>query len=187
MNAIFAAAKEVCDFMKKRRWKFCVIGGLAVQRWGEVRATQDADLTLLTGFGEEEKFVGPLLEKFQGRRGDARAFALAHRVLALRAGNGKDIDVSLGALPFEIAMLRRATPFKFAPGIILPTCSAEDLFVMKAFAARPLDWIDAEGIAVRQSGALNKRYVLRHLSDLCLLKEAPEILDRARHLLEETS
>jgi len=34
MNAIFAAAKEVCDFMKKRRWKFCVIGGLAVQRWG---------------------------------------------------------------------------------------------------------------------------------------------------------
>jgi hypothetical protein len=36
---------------------------------------------------------------------------------------------------------------------------AEDLFVMKAFAARPLDWIDAEGIAVRQAGALNQRYI----------------------------
>jgi hypothetical protein len=34
---------------------------------------------------------------------------------------------------------------------------AEDLFVMKAFAARPLDWIDAEGIAVRQAGALNQQ------------------------------
>ncbi len=54
MNAIFTAAKEVCDFMKARRWKFCVIGGLAVQRWGEPRLTQDADLTLLTGFEHEE-------------------------------------------------------------------------------------------------------------------------------------
>jgi hypothetical protein len=32
---------------------------------------------------------------------------------------------------------------EFAPDIILPTCSAEDLFVMKAFASRPQDWIDA--------------------------------------------
>jgi hypothetical protein len=23
MNALFAAAKEVCDFMQARRWKFC--------------------------------------------------------------------------------------------------------------------------------------------------------------------
>ncbi len=49
MNALFTAAKEVCDFMQARRWKFCVIGGLAVHRWGEPRLTQDADLTLLTG------------------------------------------------------------------------------------------------------------------------------------------
>jgi hypothetical protein len=40
MNALFEAAKEVADFMKARRWKFCVIGGLAVQRWGEPRLTR---------------------------------------------------------------------------------------------------------------------------------------------------
>ncbi len=40
MNALFAAAKEICDFMKARRCKFCVIGGLAVQRWREPRLTQ---------------------------------------------------------------------------------------------------------------------------------------------------
>ncbi len=51
MNALFEAAKEVCDFMKARHWEFCVIGGLAVQRWGELRTTLDADLTLFTGFG----------------------------------------------------------------------------------------------------------------------------------------
>lgn len=55
MNAIFEAAREVCEFMEVRDWKFCVIGGLAAQRWGEPRATQAADLALLTGLGDEER------------------------------------------------------------------------------------------------------------------------------------
>ena len=163
MNALFIAAKEVADFMKARRWKFCVIGGLAVQRWGEPRLTRDADLTLLTGFGEEERFADALLERFQGRRPDARAFALTNRVLLLRASNGKDVDVSFGALNFEVSMLKRATPFEFDVGLVLPTCSAADLFVMKAFAARPQDWLDAEGIAVRQGRSLNRAHILKHL------------------------
>ena len=184
MNALFAAAKEVCDFMKARRWKFCVIGGLAVQRWGEPRLTRDADLTLLTDFGEEETFADALLDQFEGRRPDARAFSLVNRVLLIRASNGKDVDVSFGALDFEIAMLKRATPFAFADGVTLPTCSAEDLFVMKAFAAREQDWLDARGIAVRQGQNLNKSYILKHLTDLCDLKETPEIVLKARRILE---
>jgi len=183
MNAIFTAAKEVADFMAARRWDFCIIGGLAVQRWGEPRLTQDADLTVLTGFGQEESFVRPLLERFQGRRPDALAFALAHRVLVIRASNHKDVDIALGGLRFEISMLKRASPFEFAPGLVLPTCSAEDLFIMKAFAGRPLDWIDAQGIVVRQSNRLDTRYILRHLTELCELKETPETVERARDLL----
>jgi len=54
----------------------CFIGGIAVQRWGEPRFTADADLTLLTGVGGEEKFIDPLLSHFRPRRSDARtAFA----------------------------------------------------------------------------------------------------------------
>ncbi len=157
MNALFVAAKDVADFMATRRWKFCVIGGLAVQRWGEPRLTRDADLTLLTGFGDEERFADALLGRFQGRRPDARAFALLNRVLLLRASNGA--DVSFGALAFEVSMLRRATPFAFHAGLVLPTCSAEDLFVMKAFAGRPQDWLDAQGIVVRQGKSLNRAYI----------------------------
>lgn len=184
MNALFEAAKEVCDFMKARRWKFCVIGGLAVQRWGEPRLTRDADLTLLTGVGEEETFADALLKRFTGRRADARAFALRNRVLLLRASNGKDVDVSFGALDFEFAMLKRATPFEFDAGVVLPTCSAEDLFVMKAFAAREQDWLDARSIAVRQGKTLNRTYILKHLTLLCELKETPEIVAQARRILE---
>ena len=182
MNALFAAAKEVCDFMTSRRWTFCVIGGLAVQRWGEPRATLDADLALLTGFGDEEPYVTALLDAFASRIGDGRRFALTHRVLLLDASNGKPIDVSLGALPFEASMMRRAVGVEFCPGLRLPCCTAEDLFVMKAFAARPRDWLDAESIVVRQE-RLDRPYVLEQLAALCELKEAPEIVDRAKRLL----
>jgi hypothetical protein len=183
MNSLYDAAKEISDFMTARKWEFCVIGGLAVVRWGEPRTTVDADLTLLTGFGEEESFAETLLEHFKARVPDAVCFAVKNRVLLLRASNGKDLDVSFGALPFEQEMMKRASEFEFSPGIRLLTCSAEDLFIMKAFASRAKDWIDAEGIAVRQKGRLNKRYILKHLEQLCEVRETPEIVERAKKLL----
>ena len=60
----------------------------------------------------------------------------------------------------------------------------QDVDLMKAFAARPIDWGDVRGIVERQKGKLNNAYILRHLEVLAELKEAPEILTRARQLLE---
>ena len=53
-------------------------------RWGEPRTTADADLTLLTGFGGEERFVDAILASFQSRRDDARELALTRRVPSRR-------------------------------------------------------------------------------------------------------
>lgn len=181
MNALFEAAREVGEFMTARRWEFCIIGGLAVQRWGEPRTTLDADMTLLTGWGEEEAFVTAILDRFESRLPDGLAFALSRRVLLIRASNGRDVDISLGALPFETDMIRRATPVEFAPGVVLPCCTAEDLIIMKAFAARGRDWLDVESIVIRQK-SLDSAYILAHLTDLCELKESPDILERAKAL-----
>lgn len=71
--------------MSARGWEFCVIGGLAVQRWGEPRTTLDADLTLFTGIGEEEQYATALLGRFSSRMTDALTFALSRRVLLLSA------------------------------------------------------------------------------------------------------
>ena len=57
MTEVFDAALEMQAFLSARRWPFCFIGGIAVQRWGEQRSTDDVDLTLLTGFSGEEAFV----------------------------------------------------------------------------------------------------------------------------------
>ena len=187
MNDLLIAAKEIRDFMAERRWSFCVIGGLAVARWGEARATQDVDLALLTGFGNEPPFVESLLSQFSPRFEDTRDFALAHRVVLLYAANGVPLDITLAALPYEEEMMSRATPYLFAEGLELPTCSAEDLFIMKAFASRPKDWMDAEGIAIRQGRKLDNGYILSMLEQLSDAVSRPEIIQTARQVLEHQS
>lgn len=67
MNDLVDLAYELQNFFKEKGWKFCFIGGLAIQRWGMPRLTDDVDITLLTGFGNEEKFIYPILEKFKGK------------------------------------------------------------------------------------------------------------------------
>jgi len=182
MNPIFEAALEVQQFIQQRRWRFCIIGGLALQRWGEPRGTVDVDLTLLTGFGTEEAFVGQLLSHFRPRRPDAAEFALRARVLLLHAANGVGVDIALAGSHFEEQVVSRATPFLFAPGVSLITCSAEDLVVLKAFAGRGQDWVDVEGILVRQGESLDWGYIVRQLRPLCELKDDPEILPRLEKL-----
>ena len=55
--------------------------------------------------------------------------------LHFRSVSGVGIDVALGALPFEESVVARANRFAFPGDVALRTCSAEDLVVLKAFAA----------------------------------------------------
>jgi hypothetical protein len=187
MKDLFVLAKQVQEFLDSRRWRSCLIGGLAVQRWGEPRLTRDVDVTLLTGLGEEESFVDEISRRFAFRIPEGRAFALAHRVMLLAAEDGTEIDLALGGLPFEADTVERASDYEFYPDMVLRTCSAEDLIVMKAFAGREQDWGDVKGVIVRQGDGLDWRLIRAELRPLCELKEAPETLDqleRVRKRLE---
>ncbi|MGD0620777.1 MAG: hypothetical protein ABSB67_24380 [Bryobacteraceae bacterium] len=57
MIDLFTAAKQLQDFCDRQGWQSCFIGGIAMQRWCEPRVTRDIDLTLLAGFGDEERFA----------------------------------------------------------------------------------------------------------------------------------
>ena len=175
LNPIYEAAHEVQSFCIVHGWKLCFIGGVAVQRWGEPRVTLDADLTLLTGFGDENSFITPLLEEFAARRPDADQFARANRVLLLTASNNIPIDIGLGALPFEENTIERASRFDVGKNRFLITCCAEDLVVHKAFANRINDWADLDRILMRQRGKLNFELIWRELRPLIELKEMPEM------------
>ena len=176
MIEVIRAAAELQTLCQSQGWRFCFIGGLALQRWGEPRETIDVDLTLLTGFGGEEAFVRKLLEHYEARIADAIDFALTRRMLLARAPSGVGLDIALGGLPFEESVVARSSLFAFQSEMHLRTCSAEDLIVMKAFAARAKDWLDVEGIIVRQTGKLDWSYIRSQLQPLAELKETPEII-----------
>ena len=180
MTALIQAAAGLQAVCEANRWRFCFIGGLAVQRWGEPRETVDVDLTLLTGFGDEAGFISVLMNAFEPRIDDAANFARVNRVLLLRASSGVGLDVALGGLPFEELAVTRSSLFTYPPDVPLRTCSAEDLIVFKAFADRPKDWLDIEGVIIRQP-RIDWPYVRAQLEPLAELKEAPELLDKLEH------
>ena len=186
MNELSALALELQTFCEHRNWSFCLIGGLALQHWGEPRFTKDVDMTLLTGFGNEEPFIRDWLANYPSRIPAPETFALANRVLLLRSTNGIGIDIAFGALPFEETAVARATKVEMEPGASLRICTAEDLIVMKAFADRPQDRVDLRGILVRQSpGHLDWKYIWENLTPLAEIKGEPGILSHLQNLILE--
>ncbi len=183
MTPLFEFAARIQEFCRQHHWRFCFIGGIPVQRWAEPRLTRDVDLTLLTGFGNEEPYVDAWLKRFPGRIPHTREFALERRVLLLTSPERIDIDVALAGLPFEESVGERATDFPFLPAVSLHTCSAEDLIVLKSFAARPLDWHDVRMTIVRQGeGKIDWTYIVGQLKPLAEAKEQPEIVDQLLRL-----
>jgi hypothetical protein len=177
ISSIFAAAAAAQRHLDNADIRSCVIGGLALQRWGQTRLTTNVDFTLVTLKGEEERVVETLVRLFKPRFPGAMEHALHHRVYLASGEHDVPLDFSLGALDLEIRTIERATRFDFGEAQ-LTTCSAEDQVVYKTFAARGQDWVDVEGILLRQLGKLNWDQILAELRPLADLKEAPQLVDR---------
>ena len=94
MKTLFRVAAELDALLAGWGWRYCFIGGLALQRWGQPRLTNDIDLTILTDSGREVHYVDKLLGLYNGRLPDEREFALKNRVLLLVSGEGIPIDVA---------------------------------------------------------------------------------------------
>lgn len=185
MNGLFAAAEEVQRLCDNEAWRFCFIGGLAVQRWGEPRLTRDVDLTLLTGFGGEDRYVDRLLATFTSRVPEPQAFARRARVVLLRSASGVLIDIALGALPFEERSVTRSSNWTIPGSAALRTCSAEDLVVHKVFAGRDRDWSDVGGVVARQGHRLDLDLIVEELAPLLEAKGTATDLERLHRLIDD--
>jgi hypothetical protein len=182
MTPLITSALELQQFCEDKKWRFCFIGGLALQVWGQQRLTRDIDITLLTNFENEEVFVGALLQRYRGRLPDAANFALKNRVLLLETPGGIGIDISLGGLLFENDAVDRATYKRYSNEISLKTCSAEDLIVFKAVASRPQDWIDIESVIIKQK-TLDWDYIegyLTQFAEILYSRDALEVLQKLK-------
>jgi hypothetical protein len=180
---VFDALKEIALFLKKKRFRFALIGGLAASCRGQARTTNDVDLTIWAEIGEELPILKAILKKFRARESDPIEFALANRVLLVKATNSVPIDIGLAMHPFEDEMLSRATQFEVVKGLNLPVLSAEDVVVTKVFAGRPRDWFDVEGLFDRLGPKLDYDAIvlrLEGIGELFDLNEGLAHLERIR-------
>jgi len=187
MNSVLEAALEVQRYLSHAGERFCFIGAIALQRWGEPRLTRDVDVTVLAQYGEEGLCADRLLAVFRPRIADAREFAVRNRVLLVQSEGGIPIDIAFGALPFEERCVARSSPWALTTDAVLRTCSAEDLVVLKAFASRPQDWVDVESIAIRLRTTLDWTLILAELEPLAAVRDVPGLLDRLQQLRKNTS
>lgn len=173
--ALIQAAIDVQGVLTAAGIRSCVIGGLAVQRWGEPRATQDVDLSVLAPVGDERRPLDLLLGSFVARRPDALAFAMNNRVLLIQAKNQVAVDVGLAGSAFEVEVMERSSPWVYGD-VAIVTCSAEDLVICKLVAGRPRDVSDIEGIVRRQGRRLDVERIRRYGALFADVKEEPELL-----------
>ena len=184
MNALVMAGARALEVLRAARIDACVIGGLAVARWGEPRLTADVDVVAVSMVEHDVDAVDALLAAFAPRRAGARQFALEHRVLLIQDAGGVPLDVSLGALEFEQDMVARASAWTVEGCPPIRTCSAEDLVVMKAFASRDRDWSDIAGIIARQGARLDRAAIRERFAPLAEFARDPAAAARLFVALE---
>jgi Nucleotidyl transferase of unknown function (DUF2204) len=185
--SLWQTAVELQEYLDEAKHPFCFIGGLVVQRWGQPRVTGVVDATFLCPFGDERKFATEILQRYQSRIESPLQFALQARVLLLQDTRNNKIDLSIGGLDFEHRVVDRSSAWGVQGGGKIRTCSAEDLVILKSFAARDQDWVDVKNVLIRQSSKLDRDLIRDELEPLVALKEEPEILERLEALFSSYS
>lgn len=177
MNPQFKAIWEVHQFFTSESIPYVIIGGIALQWWGEPRFTRDVDVTVLVNLGEEA-IVKKIFSVFSSRISKPIEFALKNRICLVRSKEGYEIDISLGIPGYEEEVMKRTVKCRLDKKHIVRICSAEDLIIHKAVASRPQDIADIEGIIVRQGKKLDIRYIRRWLKEFSYVLETQELLQR---------
>ena len=155
-----------------------IVGGVAASIQSEPRLTRDVDAVVLLGGRSLEEFLKDGARfGIVPRLSDALKFARRNRILLLVHGSSSiNLDVALGAMPFEEEMISRANVVEIN-GVSIPVASPEDLIVMKALPLRPVDARDITSL-VRMFPNLDKDRVRRWVREFAEVMEMPEIAER---------
>mgnify|MGYP000368553498 CR=1 FL=1 len=182
------AALEVVSFLEALGIPYVIIGGLAVQYWGEPRGTRDVDITVMVPAETVDAFLDEATRRFQPRLADAVAFARRSRVLLLQARNGVPVDLSLGIPGYEEEVMRRAVTVTWPGGKRVRLIGCEDLIIHKCVAGRPRDLEDVRAVLVRRRGDVDLAYIREWLAEFAAVLPERDILgdfERALAAAEE--
>jgi predicted nucleotidyltransferase len=139
---------------------FILVGGLAVNAWGYLRATRDIDLvpdpssenlrrldTLLVDLGGRVEVGERLLDS-----GAIKTFLrTGDRTLVLTDLGRIDVLQGLPQVPTFASLDERASEVDIE-GLVVKVCSLDDLLAMKRASDRPRDRDDLEALEVARDG-----------------------------------
>jgi hypothetical protein len=152
-----------------------VIGGVAAGLHGEPRLTEDVDAVTLD-IGAEQLIASGQRYGFVPRVEDALEFSHRTRVLLMKHRSGVNLDLSLGALPFEFEVVERAQRVDVGGGVEITIASPEDLIIMKALARRVQDMADIAGIIDAQP-ELDVERIRRWVREFASVLDMPEVFE----------
>ncbi|MFQ5865318.1 MAG: hypothetical protein ACE5IW_08840 [bacterium] len=181
----YEAVKEVQEFLTAQEIPYVVIGGIAIQRWGDRRLAKDVALTLLVSPEETERITSLLTQRFIPRVHKVHQFVQSTRVLPVTASNGCEVDFSFALPGYEEFLLERSVVFEPSQGVTIRICSAEDLIIHKAVAGRPQDIADIRGVLNRHGDNLDVAYIRLWLEDFSLILETDEVVKRFEQAYEQ--
>jgi predicted nucleotidyltransferase len=174
--SILDTAAEVAQFLEERAVPYAIIGGLAVQYWGDARTTRDVDIVVLTDPDKTTDFLDAAVRRFKPRISDAVSFAQEKRVLLISDATGTPVDISLGIPGYEEEVVSRAVDVALPGKRSIRIISAEDLIIHKCLAGRPRDQEDIEGILERQRLSVDMGYIRRWLEQFTDLIDDHDVL-----------
>jgi predicted nucleotidyltransferase len=177
--------QKVIAFLEEYGIPFVVIGGIANAERGRPRATEDADLKVLVKGRTISEFRALAEARFTPHRRPWLGKAESTLIISVEPEPDMVVDMLVAVFPYEELAIERAEKIDI-DGIILPICTAEDLIIHKAISNRKQDWIDIEGVLMRQRGKLDHAYIHNWLSQFAEALETPEILSRFEELYKTT-
>jgi predicted nucleotidyltransferase len=182
LDRLTAPLAALMEWFRDADLRGAVIGGVAASLLGKPRLTDDVDALVLDADAETLLRSGTRFG-FSPRIADAAEFSRQTRVLLLRYQPGDiDIDISLGALPFEDEVIERST-WLHVGNVRIRLASAEDLIIMKAVAGRPRDMMDIENV-IRANPDLDIERIRRWVREFSAVLDMPEIHSNLEVLLK---
>ena len=186
LSPLLSALRDLVAWSQKEHVRSVIIGGVAASLLGRPRLTRDIDAVVLLDSKRWEKFltVGQQFG-FEPRIQDPLIFARKNRILLVNhKPTGIDVDISLGALPFEEEAIERAVSSEVA-GVNIPLPTPEDLIIMKAVAHRPIDMIDIQAV-LDVHPDLDLHRIRRWVKEFSEVLEMPEILNDLERILGQS-
>lgn len=183
-QAYLKAVQALVELLDNTHTPYVVIGGLAVTLTAKPRFTEDIDIVIWVESSARARVMEQAgLHGFTPRVEKPLEFAAQTNMLLLKHDPTEiDIDLSCGALPFELEMIERARSIDL-PGMTLRVATTEDLIITKAVALREQDVADIKTL-IDASDALDDTRITHWLTQFAEVLENPEIHNTIKRMLD---